>query len=55
MSSVSEFEAHGFHASLPKGRQSGRLRVSSTGLHFQCAGGRSTCRLNGLELITDCP
>ncbi len=50
MSSVSEFEAHGFHASLPKGRQSGQLRVSSTGLHFQCAGGQVNLPLNGLEL-----
>ncbi|MDP2227678.1 MAG: hypothetical protein Q8J78_09410, partial [Moraxellaceae bacterium] len=48
--STAEFSAHGFHASLPGGRRSGSLRVSSMGLHFSSGEAQVNLPLNGLEL-----
>lgn len=50
MADATEFSAHAFHASLPKGRSSGTLRVYEHGLVFSNGTQSVTLPLQGLEL-----
>lgn len=50
MADAAEFSAHAFHASLPKGKSSGSLRVYEHGLVFSNGTQSVTLPLQGLEM-----
>ncbi len=45
----SEYQAHGFHESLPKGKASGNLAVSTTGITFTSGDRKVTLPLHGIQ------
>lgn len=47
--SGARYQAHGFHESLPKGKASGELRVSRSGVTFSCCEHEVMLPLHGIE------